>query len=80
MYKATIFYMGDKIMKTGDTPEECLHRLQDHLQTFYYNQEHRLRYRAGDMSIFIDWASHVPGAHHADSLIGSIIKVIPRSH
>lgn len=79
MYKATIFHMGDKIMKTGDSPEECLHRLQDHLQTFY-NQEHRLRYRAADMSVFTDRASNAPGAHPADSLIGSIIKVIPKSH
>lgn len=80
MYKATIFYAGDQIMKTGDSPEECLQRLEDHLQTFYCNHEHHLRYRAGDMSIFIDRAFGAPGAYHADSLIGSIIKVIPRSH
>ena len=79
MYKATIFHMGDKVMKTVDSPEECIHHLQSHRQTFY-NQEHRLRYRAADMSVFTDWASNAPGAHPADSLIGSIIKVIPKSH
>lgn len=69
MYKAKISYSGTDITKTGETPGECLGRLQDHLKTFF-KEDHYLTYRPADMSIFID-CGHIP--------IGKIAKILPET-
>lgn len=69
MYKAKISYCGSKITKTGETPEECLRRLQEHLKTFF-KEDHYLTYRPADLFIFIDCG---------DISIGKITKILPAS-
>lgn len=68
MYILEVEHNGVRITKSGDSPEEVLKRLQDHLKSFH-DEEHDLTYSPHDMSVWTNLGEF--------RSIGTIKKVLP---
>lgn len=68
MYILEVVHNGMQITKSGDSPEEVLKRLQDHLKSFH-NEEHDLTYSPYTLTVWTNLG--------AFRTLGTIKKVLP---